>query len=132
MMVSFISCVATQPASDLRQTEAPLPSIAVKNLHVLIDSDSTALVLDVRTPEEYNGPLGHIEGALLIPVKELEQRMHEIPEYQNQKIYVICRSGGRSSRATRMLLETGHDATNVEGGMQAWNEMNDNVKGQVD
>ncbi|MFC1548183.1 rhodanese-like domain-containing protein [Candidatus Neomarinimicrobiota bacterium] len=104
----------------------------MENLHALIDSDSTAMVLDVRTPEEYHGPLGHIEGALLIPVRELEERMQELSEYQNQKIYVICRSGGRSSRATRMLLETGHNATNVEGGMEAWSKMNDNVKGQVD
>ncbi|MFC1618323.1 rhodanese-like domain-containing protein [Candidatus Neomarinimicrobiota bacterium] len=104
----------------------------MENLHALINSDSTALVLDVRTPEEYNGPLGHIEGALLIPVKELEQRMHELSEYQHQEIYVVCRLGGRSSRATRMLLETEHNATNVEGGMEAWSKMNDNMKGQVD
>jgi rhodanese-related sulfurtransferase len=129
---SFISCVATQPASDLMQSEARLPSITVENLRTQIDSDSTGFVLDVRTSEEYDGPLGHIEGALLIPIKELEERMHELSEYQHQEIYVVCRLGGRSSRATRMLLEAGHNATNVEGGMEAWNTMNDNVKGQVD
>lgn len=131
VVASSISCVATRFSSEPLQRDAPAPSITVEHLRAQIDSDSTVLVLDVRTPEEYYGPLWHIEGALLIPIQEIEDRMEELSEYHNEEIYVICRSGGRSSIVTRMLLETGHKATNVEGGMEAWNRMNDDMKGQV-
>jgi rhodanese-related sulfurtransferase len=132
VIMGAISCIGTQPSIETALLEAPVPSVTVENLRTLIDSDSTALVLDVRTSEEYDGPLGHIEGALLIPVQELEERMLELSEYQHQEIYVVCRLGGRSSRATRTLLEAGHNATNVEGGMEAWNEMNEKVMEQED
>lgn len=129
---SAMSCVGTQPSVGTASFEIPIPSISVENLRPLIKSDSTILILDVRSPEEYNGPLGHIEDALLIPIQELEDRMEELSEYHGQEIYVVCRVGGRSSRATRMLLEADYKATNVEGGMEAWNKMIENVKGQVD
>ena len=52
------------------------------------------LLLDVRTPEEFDGPLGHLEGAKLIPLQELPQRLDEIKSYKNKEIVVYCRSGG--------------------------------------
>jgi rhodanese-related sulfurtransferase len=128
----IMSCIGTQPLVETAPPETPLPHITVENLQPLIESDSTILILDVRTPEEYNGPLGHIESALLIPVSELAHRIEELTEYHDQKIYVVCRLGGRSARATRMLLEADYMATNVEGGMEAWKKMNDDVKGRVD
>lgn len=80
-------------------------------------------VLDVRTPQEYDGLLGHVEGARLMPVQELSQRMAELVAVKDQPIYVICRSGNRSATATRMLLEAGYQATNVARGMRAWNAL---------
>jgi hydroxyacylglutathione hydrolase len=58
------------------------------------------MLLDVRTAEEYAE--GHIRGAKLIPVQELEQRISEVPK--DRQVYVYCRSGGRSSRAGRCRL----------------------------
>ena len=130
--VGFIACTGIRSAAVSVPAEIPLPSITVENLCALISADSTVFVLDVRTPKEYDGPLGHIAGALLIPVKELEARIEELSDHRDQEIYIVCRSGGRSSRATRMLLEQGYRAANVAGGMQAWNTMNDDVKGQVE
>jgi hydroxyacylglutathione hydrolase len=58
------------------------------------------MLLDVRTAEEYAE--GHIRGALLIPVQELEQRISEVPK--DRQVYVYCRSGVRSSRASNILV----------------------------
>jgi rhodanese-related sulfurtransferase len=131
-ILGFIACTGIRPSAVSVSAEIPLPGITVENLRALLNADSTVFVLDVRTPEEYAGPLGHIAGALLIPVQELEPRLAELSDYRDREIYVVCRSGGRSARATRMLLDQGYRAANVTGGMQAWNTMNDDVKGQVE
>ena len=48
----------------------------------ILDSDTT--VLDVRTEEEFYGPLGHIEGAILIPIDDLEGRVGELNSVKNE------------------------------------------------
>lgn len=82
--------------------------------------DENTVVLDVRTEEEYFGPLGHINGAILIPINELEIRIEELKEFQDETIYVVCRSGNRSNFGKDLLIENSFNAVNVNGGMLAW------------
>lgn len=84
--------------------------------------DSTVIVVDVRTPEEYTGPLGHINHSLLIPVQELEERIGELEPLKSKRILAICRTGRRSETATEILTKHGFEVYNVEGGMVRWNE----------
>ena len=75
------------------------------------------VMLDVRTPEEFYE--GHVPGATLIPVQELEQRLSEVP--RDRQVYVYCRSGVRSVKASRILAGAGFThIENVEGGIMAW------------
>jgi len=83
--------------------------------------DSTVVLLDVRTKEEYDGELGHLRGAILIPVQELEVRIGELDSLKSRTIVVYCRSGGRSARATALLQSKGFHALNMEGGIKRWN-----------
>ena len=85
--------------------------------------DSDTIVLDVRTEEEFYGPLGHIEGAILIPIDDLESRVGELNSVKNEKIYVVCRTGGRSGRGKDFLNSNGFTAVNVDGGMVAWRSL---------
>lgn len=73
-------------------------------------------VLDVRQPEEFRQ--GHIAGARLIPLGELDRRMKELP--RDREIVCVCRSGSRSGSATRQLNAAGFKAANLRGGMIAW------------
>ncbi len=98
------------------------PSVSVEEAHRLIEHDSTVIVLDVRTPEEFTGPLGHVDHALLIPIQELEQRIKELDDCKNKTILAICRTGRRSAIATEILKKKGFHVFNVEGGMTKWNE----------
>ena len=82
--------------------------------------DQNTVVLDVRTEEEYFGPLGHIDGAILIPINELESRIVELKKFQDETIYVVCRSGNRSNLGKDLLIENNFKAVNVDGGMLAW------------
>jgi len=79
-----------------------------------------SIVLDVRTEEEYFGPLGHIDGAILIPIDELENRLNELEIYKEETIYVVCRSGNRSNFGKNILNENNFKAVNVDGGMLEW------------
>ena len=81
-------------------------------------------VLDVRTEAEFYGPLGHIDGAILIPIEELSLRMNELEDMKDRDIYVVCRSGNRSNVGKNILRENGFNAINVDGGMLAWKPLN--------
>ncbi len=98
-----------------------VPSITVQELSAHIDTVKNIVILDVSTPGEFTGPLGHIDGALLIPVQQLSARVTELQKFKDLEIHVICRSGNRSVRASKILNSNGYQATNILGGMKAWN-----------
>ncbi len=79
--------------------------------------EGASLVIDVRSPEEWAG--GHLEGATLIPVGELEARMDEVEralaDDKTKKIVTYCRSGRRSEIAKRMIEQYGFSNV-VNGG----------------
>lgn len=100
--------------------EKNFKSVSTKEFISQLESDSTLVVLDVRTEPELSGPLGHINGVINIPVQALASRINELEQYKNNTIAVICRSGNRSQAGTRILTENGFDAYNVEGGMRQY------------
>lgn len=81
----------------------PELNITVNELKQEMVSDSSLIILDVRTPEELVGKLGKIEGVINIPVQSLEERLGELSQFKSNNIAVICRSGNRSVTATRIL-----------------------------
>ena len=80
------------------------------------------LVLDVRTAEEYCGPLGHITVARNIPLAKLATREPELRAHMNHPIAVVCRTDRRSVQAIVQLRTAGYtQLLLVPGGMEAWN-----------
>lgn len=78
-------------------------------------------VIDVRQADEFDGELGHIDGAQLVPLDTLASAAASWPT--DTPLLMVCRSGGRSSRACELLVERGFtNVTNLEGGMLAWNQ----------
>ena len=72
-------------------------------------------VLDVREHVEWAH--GHIEGAQHIPLRELPERLDEVPSEQT---LVVCKVGGRSAQAVVWLGQHGRAAVNLDGGMVDW------------
>jgi rhodanese-related sulfurtransferase len=103
-----------QPAAP--DTTAGLPAeISVQEAYAYYEEDT--FILDVRTLEEWNE--GHIPGATLIPLDQLESRLAELP--QGEEIVVICRSGNRSAVGRDILLGAGFESvTSVAGGFNQW------------
>lgn len=76
-------------------------------------------ILDVRESDEFDGPLGRIPGARLIPLGDLAQRAGELDK--DRPIVAVCRAGGRSAQATTILRRAGFsDIANLAGGMLRW------------
>ena len=87
--------------------------------HWLEENRGKVLVIDVRTPEEFNGPLGHLPEAELIPLDQLAGRAGGIG--QERPIVTVCRAGGRSAQAIVLLVRAGIErAANLTGGMIRW------------
>jgi rhodanese-related sulfurtransferase len=78
-------------------------------------------LIDVREPHEFEGSLGHIEDAVLIPLGQLPVRLEKIEP--SQPIVTVCRSGGRSAQAFVLLKRAGYaQVANLTGGMLHWHE----------
>jgi glyoxylase-like metal-dependent hydrolase (beta-lactamase superfamily II)/rhodanese-related sulfurtransferase len=79
-------------------------------------------VLDVRSPGEFDGDLGHLEHAHLIPLDELRNRLGDLPK--GQPIVTVCQSGKRSAMAAQILLQAGFEqVANVAGGLIQWSRL---------
>ena len=87
--------------------------------HALAEITHRVQVLDVREPDEFRHGLGHIHGALLLPLGQLQSRLGEIAK--DRPVVTVCRSGARSARAAAMLAKAGHaEVANLSGGMLRW------------
>ncbi len=83
---------------------------------------SNVIILDVRTPEEYEKD-GHIKGANLIPVQLF--RYIYLPGLRDKTVLVYCRSGNRSVSASRILEQMGiKKVYNLKGGILEWKSKN--------
>lgn len=97
-----------------------IPSISVEELISKMNTDSTLIILDVRSPEELIGPLGKIDSVINIPIQNLSDRIGELEKYKGNNFAVICRSGNRSQLGTKILIDNGFSAVNVLGGMKMY------------
>ena len=93
-----------------------VPEVDVATLARAIDGG--APVVDVRTEDEYVG--GHVPGASLLPLQQLNDRHTELPT--DEEVYVICEVGARSAAAVTALNRAGYRTVNVAGGTMAWIE----------
>lgn len=96
--------------------------ITVDEAQAMMEEDKTIVLLDVRTPQEFAGPSGHLEGAILIPIQELEQRLGELEQFKDRMIIAYCRTGNRSGTAATILTRRGYQAVNMDGGIVQWNK----------
>lgn len=102
----------------------PLPSVNAAELNDKLKNGKSPLVVDVRQPEEYAA--GHIAGSKLIPLGDLSKRLNELP--RDREIICVCASGSRSQSATRLLIDAGYNAFNMQGGMFMWQQARLSIK----
>ncbi len=77
-----------------------------------------ALLLDVREDDEWHEV--RIEGAVHVPLGDLEASALPVDVPAGLPVVAVCRSGNRSSKAARALATAGHEAVNLDGGILGW------------
>ena len=88
-----------------------------------------AQIVDVRERSEFDGPLGHIDGARHIALGELVARQGELD--RERPVVLVCRSGSRSAQASHLLAKAGfRDVANLAGGMLRWRAQGHPVEGE--
>lgn len=101
----------------LPSTTISFGDVTVEEAKSLVESNVSLIIVDVRTREEYDS--GHIEGAILIPVSELESRINELSKEEELLIY--CRTGNRSSNSVNILKANGYTKIfHMNDGIIAW------------
>ena len=81
-----------------------------------ITMEKNAVLLDVRTPEEHKS--GYLEGAVLLPLAELENEIVNKVPAKNSPVYIYCRSGRRAGTAVEKLKAMGYTDLHNLGGLK--------------
>lgn len=98
--------------------------IEAQDLHSMAKNGAQLAIVDVRGPDEFSGPLGHIPSAINIPLNEIGERLDELVREPDITIAIICRTDRRSAAAAKELLGAGFKNVLVlRGGMERWNQL---------
>ncbi|MBV9828277.1 MAG: rhodanese-like domain-containing protein [Alphaproteobacteria bacterium] len=118
-MWSVLSRLFGQAPAAVTPAPAP-PWIEIEELRSRMAGKPVPLILDVRGAEEFDGPLGHIDGARNIPLPSLSLHIAELTR-QPGPIVCVCLTDKRSAQAAVLLAQAGRrDVTVLRGGMKAW------------
>lgn len=100
-------------------TNQRVTTTSVAALRAGLAGDGGPALLDVRTPGEFAS--GHIDGAVNLPLDQVEAHLARIADHAAGPVVVICQAGGRATRAAEALSGAGlTDVTVLDGGMNAW------------
>jgi len=119
--LALLAAVAFLPRLIRRLSSEPW--ITAEQLGSLGDNANTAII-DVRGPEEFAGPLGHIRDARNVPLGDLAVRLGDLKSLAERQIILVCHTDKRSANAAALLREAGFRNVGVlRGGMVRWNEV---------
>jgi len=103
--------------------KAAIKSVTIQDVKAAMDKKEKAIYLDVRDPNEYAA--GHLPGAINISRGLLEFNVWDKIPDKNAKIYVYCKTGGRSALATKTLNDLGYkNAVLMNASFEDWIKAN--------
>ena len=120
-IIPFLLLLLLPSCVGKNKTSAGSTVLPVEEYAQNLNSDTTAYLIDVRMPEEYNE--GHIEGAVLMNVMDEQTFLAGIDTLDaSHTYYIYCRSGRRSQKASGLMSERGLKVVDLQGGYNAWKE----------
>ena len=97
--------------------------ITVDDLFDRVNSDRPPLLIDVRSPGEFDGGYGHIPDTRSIPVLELKSHFEDLESFKEKEIVTICPGGGMSLVAVEIFEKAGfRDVKSLKGGTDLWHK----------
>ena len=116
LVLSFLVAACQQSANNSKSINE---KVSIEQFEKLLVEKSNALILDVRTPEEFAA--GHVKGAVNLNIYDTAFKEALSKLDRAKPILVYCKSGGRSSDAASQMKEMGFgEVYNFGGGMLAW------------
>lgn len=110
LVASLAGCGPSEASTDAVSLDTARADVAA----------GRAVLIDIREPDEH--ATGVAAGARLLPMRQLNQRLREIPIQPDQPVYLICHTQNRSSATLRALRQQGYGHVRfVSGGMSEWN-----------
>ena len=120
-IIPFLLLLLLPSCGGKNKTSAKSTVLPVEEYAQNLNTDTTAYLIDVRTPEEYNE--GHIEGAVLMNVMDEQTFLTGIDTLDaSHTYYIYCRSGRRSQKASGLMSGRGLKVVDLQGGYNAWKE----------
>lgn len=115
----LLSGCGGQGSAQEETVVAAFQQISQEEAKTIMSTNQNAVVLDVRTQEEYDS--GHIKGAVLLPVDWItEDTAQEVIPAKDTQVLVYCRSGNRSVTASKALAQLGYTEVYEFGGINTW------------
>ena len=122
LALALLALVAFLPRLARQFRQAGIRWIDSGSLKGGLGQSDRPLLIDVRTAEDFTGPLGHIPDACNIPLDELPARLAELEPSKLRPLTLVCRTHKRSLTAARRLEQAGFtDVCVLRGGMEQWN-----------
>lgn len=121
-LTTTVSCQNTAKNAPQNTAQAIKPIVAdlsTTDFQKKLAADNTAIILDVRTPEEYAN--GHLQNAATINFfdTDFKEKVNKLDK--TKPVYVYCAVGGRSAKASKILQESGFKTVyNLLGGFNGW------------
>jgi rhodanese-related sulfurtransferase len=124
MGLALLAAVAFVPHLLRRlKSEQAVRWIEVEELAPRLAAAKAIAVIDVRGPDEFAGPLGHIPNARNLPLADLPLHLDELGSLAETPVALVCKTDKRSASAATLLGSAGlRDVVVLRGGMVRWNE----------
>jgi uncharacterized membrane protein YdjX (TVP38/TMEM64 family)/rhodanese-related sulfurtransferase len=121
--LGLLAVIAFVPRIIKRMRQGKIAWIEANELQRQMTDGAALAILDVRGPDEFVGDLGHIPGAINIPVGDIANRLIEIKALGDKPVIMVCRTDKRSARAAELLSDENFaDVRVLRGGMERWNQ----------
>jgi len=118
-LIDYENFCGLPSAAETESESNEFDEVSPRELKARLSGSEPPFLLDVREPYEWDVVSLEGDGAVLVPLGELAERLGELPE--GRDIVVYCRSGVRSARAAGLLVEAGlGPVSNLVGGVLAW------------
>lgn len=119
--LGLLAVIAFVPRLIKRTRQGGIAWIETTELQNQMKSGAALAIVDVRGPNEFVGELGHIPGAVNIPVGDIPNRLIEIKALGDRPVIMVCKTDKRSARAAEILRDENFaDVRVLRGGMERW------------
>ena len=118
--LAALALIVFAPRLIRRLKQQPSAFVSLEELKASLTGERRPLVVDVREPNEFDGPLGHIDGAINVPLAHLPAAWRDLGA-SAAPVVVVCRTDKRSATAAAILRARGVENVRIlRGGMEAW------------